>query len=276
MSRSFYSNPVPHIFNDEGDCLLNDLRKIDNIRAYHRRDLHKCPHCKWGSKIDFDTWFETPWIKEVHLQSRLTVPGSFVVVSKCSKCDQLSWIHYQFEKLFHDFDAYQEGYGKKIPNPNYDYPLIRKENERLIAEAKAVWDSSLCKTCTRVEGQDPTWAYLGLYMPKVECEVEVPLESGRIWLHERTGGRTKKCEYYLPLIARIQDMKVQIIDFIINGDISSRKEGSKVIKSRFGEPGYKYYQGLWKRNCLIINDWAYLTLTNKGYREERKVKGWDK
>ncbi len=71
-------------------------------------------------------------------------------------------------------------------------------------------------------------------------------------------------------------MNVKILNFIMKSDICSRKEGSKLIREHFGEEGYKYYQDLWSRRCLRINEWACLVLTRKGHLEEREIKGWDR
>ena len=69
-------------------------------------------------------------------------------------------------------------------------------------------------------------------------------------------------------------MNTKILNFIMNHDIYSRREGSRLIREHFGEEGYEYYQDLWRRGCLRINEWACLVPTRKGYFEERKIKGW--
>lgn len=71
-------------------------------------------------------------------------------------------------------------------------------------------------------------------------------------------------------------MNVKILNFIMKNDIYSRREGSRLIREHFGEEGYEYYQDLWKRGCLKINEWACLVPTRKGYLEEREIKGWDR
>ena len=73
----------------------------------------------------------------------------------------------------------------------------------------------------------------------------------------------------------MSDLNIKILNFILNGDIWSRREGSRIIRETFGEEGYAIYQDLWRRGCLKVNDWACLVPTRKGYLEERKIKGWD-
>lgn len=73
----------------------------------------------------------------------------------------------------------------------------------------------------------------------------------------------------------MSSMKIKVIDFIMRNDMYSRKDGSKKIREYFGDDGYQYYQDLWKRGCLRVNDWACLVLTMKGHREERIIKEWD-
>ncbi len=70
-------------------------------------------------------------------------------------------------------------------------------------------------------------------------------------------------------------MKTKVIDFIMRTELWSRKEGSEVIRERFGDEGYRYYQDLWKRGCLGINVWGIIQFTKKGFIEEKKIKGWD-
>lgn len=70
----------------------------------------------------------------------------------------------------------------------------------------------------------------------------------------------------------MKSLKVKVFDFILRADIWSRKEGSEKIRKLFGDEGYQYYQDLWKRGCLRINDWACLTFTKRGWEEERAIK----
>lgn len=193
--RAVMKGPVPHFFRDEGESILNQLRGIDHIACYHRRGVWDCPHCGWGNSDNYDEWLETPWLKEIHLQTRLFKLAHLVIVSRCPKCRLFSWIHYPIDDVLKKRRYFETGLDDTL-DPHYDYDLIKKEQDRLWAEAQEEWDNSLCKTCSRAE-REPFSGYRGKYSPSVECEVTVTEEDGTTWTIHPGGGRKTECKHYV-------------------------------------------------------------------------------
>ena len=187
---------VPHFFRDEGDCILNRLREIDHIAVYHRRDVWSCPHCGWGDSNEFDVWFKTPYIKEVHIQSRLFKLGHVVIVSRCPKCREISWIHYEIDNILQKKE-FADLYPEDDPAPtHYDYDIIKKERDRLWSEEQEVWDNSLCKTCKH-RTSEPFQSYRGKYSISIDCEVIIIEKGMDPWTLNLHGRNKEECKHYI-------------------------------------------------------------------------------
>ena len=187
---------IPHFFRDEGDSILNKLRKIDHIYAYHRGGVWDCPHCGWGDSNDFKIWFKRPYIKEVHLQTRLFKLAHLVIVSTCPKCTLISWIHYEIDSVLRKKE-WADSYPEDGPAPtHYDYELIEKERDRIWAEEEALWNRSLCKTCKHRKNE-PFQSYKGKYDKAIECEVTVTERDGHTWTRNPHWDEDSGCEQYV-------------------------------------------------------------------------------
>lgn len=110
------------------------VRNWDWENHNHRRDFETCPSC--GHRMKYEDWdkYATILILDIIHGKH----GSVGVVSECPKCFEKSWTHQLVIGYFeHISEEWQDA--------------VDKERKERIAVAQRNWDTSLCRTCKRID-----------------------------------------------------------------------------------------------------------------------------
>lgn len=54
----------------------------------HRASVFSCPNCGFGDKDNYGFWLQKPCVFQIIKQDEF-----YIVISKCPKCGNLSWVH---------------------------------------------------------------------------------------------------------------------------------------------------------------------------------------
>lgn len=119
----------------------------------HRGGRWYCPHCGYGSYETHYEWFKKENMVQVIWMPRIlfSLDAAFVI-SYCpnpdrENCRKPSWEHAKLDLM--DF------YNHK--GADFDLGCVNAEIERRTKKCKEEWESSLCRTCTRLKNSPRDW-----------------------------------------------------------------------------------------------------------------------
>jgi hypothetical protein len=129
----------------------------------HREDFATCPTC--GHKEEHEKWSQNS--HTLCLIPAYMKVDSVTVISKCSKCDNDSWVHVPMHH-FHGFSDWPKSWQKAVQKHEAKVRLVALRN----------WGASLCWNCKNLES------------------AKVDYRAYRYCMNGSSGPAVTECEHY--------------------------------------------------------------------------------